>query len=287
MPKAPWWSAWLLMIAAMMLRPSASPGQELPEYLRDRGGPGMPTSMFGTYLRKGEMLIYPFYEYYRDKNMEYEPGEFGFVSTQEFRGSYRAHESLLWVGYGISDRLAVELEAGVISATFEKSPADGSALPARIEKSGLNDVEGQIRWRWNQESATRGEYFTYFESVFPTGKKNSLIGTSDWEFKLGTGRIKGYSWGTVTVRLAAEYIAAEHRFAPGEMAVEYLKKMSPSFRLFTQVEGTQDEISFVPEMQWFFSRYGYVKLGSGFGLTSKAIDFAPEIGIVFTSMQLR
>jgi hypothetical protein len=33
-----------------------------PEWLRDRGE-GLPTSMFGTYIRKGEFLLYPFFEY--------------------------------------------------------------------------------------------------------------------------------------------------------------------------------------------------------------------------------
>ena len=59
-----------------------------------------------------------------------------------------------------------------------------SPLPATLDESGLSDVEGQVRWRWNFESAKSPEFFNYFEYVFPTGEKNSLIGTSDWEFKL-------------------------------------------------------------------------------------------------------
>jgi hypothetical protein len=33
-----------------------------PTYLEDRGT-GIPTSMFGTYVRRGELLVYPFFEY--------------------------------------------------------------------------------------------------------------------------------------------------------------------------------------------------------------------------------
>jgi hypothetical protein len=271
----------LMLAAGVMGRPAASLGQEVPVYLRDRG-PGIPTSMFGTYVTKGELLFYPFYEYYRDNNMEYEPFDFGLTSQQEYRGRYRAHEKLLFLGYGISDRLAVELEAGFISAEFDKSPRDVSPLPSRIEESGLNDVEGQLRWRWNRETAVRPEYFTYFETVFPTGKKNSLIGTSDWQFKLGTGRIKGYRWGTLTARAAVEFDAGSNAFGAGEVAVEYLKRLSDNVRVFVMVEGTQDEWGLVPELQLRFGRYGYLKLGTGLGLTSKATDVAPEVGFMFT-----
>jgi hypothetical protein len=271
----------LLLMTGVMVRPTRSFAQDGPVYLRDRG-PGIPTSMFGTYVRKGELLLYPFYEYYHDRNMEYEPFDFGLTSTQEYRGRYQAHEKLLFLGYGVSDRLALELEAGVISATFEKSPADNSALPLRLEESGVNDVEGQIRWRWNQETATRAEYFTYFETVFPTGEKNNLIGTSDWQFKLGSGRVKGYTWGTFTARAAVEYDAGSNAFGAGEVAVEYLKRVSDRLRLFAMIEGTEDEWGLVPEIQLQFGRYGYLKLGAGFGLTSKATDVAPEVGFMFT-----
>jgi hypothetical protein len=113
-----------LMVAAMTLQPITSfsqttPGEE-PPYLRDRG-PGIPMSQFGTYVNKGQVLLYPFYEYYSDDNLEYEPFDFGYGSMQEYRGRYRAHEGLIFIGYGISNKLAVEFEAGVIDAKFNKS----------------------------------------------------------------------------------------------------------------------------------------------------------------------
>jgi hypothetical protein len=49
-------------------------------------GSGQPTSMFGTYIRKGELLIYPFFEYYRDHNFEYKPAELGYGLDRDFRG---------------------------------------------------------------------------------------------------------------------------------------------------------------------------------------------------------
>lgn len=271
-----------LCMAVGVLPPSAqAQEEELPAYLKDRGT-GQPTSMFGTYVRKGQLLIYPFYEYYHDNNLEYEPFDFGFVSTQEYRGRYRAHEALIFFGYGISDKLAVEFEMAVIDAKLEKARNDLSPVPAKIEDSGLGDVEGQIRWRWNHESDRKPEYFSYFETVFPTGEKNSLIGTSDWEFKLGSGLVKGFGWGTMTLRFAIEYDAAEDVFGTGEYALEYLKKISNHLRLFAMIEGSEDEVEAIPEIQWHFGQRAFLKANAGFGITSKATDFAPELGMMFS-----
>lgn len=203
----------LLASAAVVARPTRGYSQDLPVYLRDRGR-GIPTSQFGTYITKGQFLIYPLYEYYYDSNFEYEAGDFNLgtpgsqARLQELRGRYEAHEGILFLSYGISNRLAIELEGGVISAKLDKA-ANDTILPDRIEESGLSDIEGQIRWRWNFESEKTPEFFNYFEAVFPTGEKHSLIGTSDWEFKLGVGVVKGYRWGTMTVRAAVEYSADE------------------------------------------------------------------------------
>jgi hypothetical protein len=268
-----------------MLQPNNAYAQkmeaDLPAYLGDRGR-GMPISQFGTYIRKGELLIYPFYEYYYDKNYEYEPGDFGYGSTRELRGRYEAHEGLIFLAYGITDRLAMEFEVGMIDAKLEKSDQDMTDMPAELQKSGLNDVEGQIRWRWNFEDENTPEFFNYFETVFPTGEDKSLIGTSVWEFKLGFGMIKGFHWGTMTFRAAADYDTGEKRIASGEYSLEYLRRVSDHFRFFMMVEGSEDEVSFVPEIQWHINPHVFLKAANGFGITSKATDIAPEVGIMFS-----
>jgi hypothetical protein len=73
----------------------------LPTYLKDRGT-GVATSMFGTYIRKGEFIIYPFFEYYSDDDLEYNPDEFGGEGLEDYRGRYRAKEGLLFFGYGLT-----------------------------------------------------------------------------------------------------------------------------------------------------------------------------------------
>lgn len=118
-----------------------------PIYLKDRGT-GVATSMFGTYIRRGELIVYPYWEYYLDNDREYTPQDLGFAGAQDFRGRYRASEGLFFLAYGLTQDLAVQVEGTVIRASLEKSPADLSALPARLEQSGFGDREVQLRWRW-------------------------------------------------------------------------------------------------------------------------------------------
>jgi hypothetical protein len=261
---------------------AAPTGPTQPPYLADRGT-GVPTSMFGTYIRRGELIVYPFFEYYRDSDFEYKPSEFGYPGEEDLRGRYRASEGLLFLGYGLTDDLAIEIEAAVIDATLEKSPEDLSGMPAKIEESGLGDVEAQLRWRWARENERRPEFFSYFETVFPHSKEKLLIGTPGWEMKLGTGLAKGFRWGTLTARVAVDYEeASSSHFDLGEYAVEYLKRLSPRWRLYVGLEGTQDELSLITEIQWHLGRNVFVRLNNGLGLTSKATDWSPEVGILFT-----
>lgn len=269
------------MALSLLAEIASAQQSDLPPYLRDRGT-GLPTSQFGTYVRKGELLVYPFFEYYRDNDAEYKPSELGFGLDQDFRGKYRASEGLLFVGYGLTDWLAVELEGAVIDATLETSPDDPSGVPARIHESGLGDVEGQLRARWARETESRPEIFSFLEAVAPLQKDKILIGTRDWELILGGGVIKGFSWGTMTLRAEAEYSKEESKLELGEYAVEYLKMLSPAWRLYLAVEGTDDEVELITEAQWHLTDSIFIKLNNAFGLTSKATDWAPEIGIVFS-----
>jgi hypothetical protein len=268
-----------LILGLLVTGPTAA--QE-PAFLNDRG-PGVATSMFGTYVRRGEWLFYPFFEYYRDSDLEYAPSEFGVPGDQDYRARYRAREGLFFISYGITDDLAFELEMATIHAAFDKSSADLSAVPTRIEESGLGDVEGQIRWRWRRETERRPELFSYAELVVPHHRDRPLTGTAGWEIKLGTGLTRGFSWGTLTGRAALEYdTSSTSRLDLGEYAVEYLKRISPRWRAYLGIEGNADELSLITEAQYHISRGVFVRLNSGFGLTSKATDWAPEVGVVFS-----
>jgi hypothetical protein len=147
----------------------------------------------------------------------------------------------------------------------------------------LGDVQAQLRWRWRRENESRPELFSFFEVVFPQSQDKLLIGTPGWELKFGLGLTRGFSWGTLTARVGVEYAeASTSPFDLGEYAIEYLKRVSPAWRLYLSLEGESDELVLITEAQWHLSRYIFVKLNNGLGLTKKATDWAPEIGIVFT-----
>jgi hypothetical protein len=201
----------------------------------------------------------------------------------DYRGRYHANEGLIFFGFGVTENIAVEFEAAVIGAWFRKSPADTSALPLEIRESGLGDVEGQIRWRWRKETERRPELFSYTEFVVPHAKDKVLIGTPGVELKCGAGLIRGFGRRTLTARAAVEYSEASSRpWDLGEYAVEYLKRLSPRWRLYVGLEGQQDELSLITEMQWHSLPHGFVRLNNGLGLTSKATDWTPELGVLFT-----
>jgi hypothetical protein len=238
--------------------------------------------MFGTFIERRQLIIYPFFEYYRDRNFEYNPVEFGFGTDVDFRGRYRASEGLVLVAYGLTDDIAIEFEAAAISASLDKAATDTSGMPSRIAESGVGDIEGQLRWRWRRETETRPELFSYFEVVVPHAKHKPLIGTPGVELKYGMGLTRGFRWGTLTARVAVEYDRASATpFDLGEYAVEYLRRLTPSFRIHLGIEGSSDEIEFISELQWHIGRRAFVKFNNGIGITSKATDWAPEIGIVF------
>jgi hypothetical protein len=270
----------LVVMVALYVSASQAAQDELPYYLRDRGT-GVPSSMFGTYIEKNEFIIYTYYEYYHDQDAEYSPQELGYQLDEDHEGRYRAHEGLIFLGYGISERLAVEFEAAVITATQHKADGDTSDMPDKIEESGLGDVESQLRWRWTPETDSRPEVFSYYETVFPLQKDKKLIGTPDWEFKLGTGVTKGFRWGTMTARLAAEYNAAESKGELGEYALEYLRRVSRLFRFYLGVEGSQDEVEAIADLQFHISPNAFIRINNAFGATPKATDWAPEVGVLF------
>ena len=273
-----------ILAAALVLVPTSRgpAAQELPSYLRDRGT-GVRTSMLGTYVRKGELLVYPFFEWYADHNLEYKPSELGYGLYRDFRGRYRASEGILFFGYGLTNDVAIEMEAAIITAEIRKSPSDSSAMPPRVRESGLGDVEAQLRWRVQREAATRPEIYTFFETVFPFQRDRNLIGTQDWEFSFGLGLSRGYRWGTLTLRAGAEYSREARQVDAGEYAVEYLRRLSRAWRVVAAIEGVQfDEVSLLTEVQWHFAPHAILKLNNGWGLTPNATDVAPEVGIMFS-----
>ena len=254
----------------------------LPAYLSDRGD-GIPTSLFGTYIREKEFLFYPFYEYTRTPKFEYEPNELGFTGDGEYVGKLVEHEALVFFAYAFNDSLAIELESAVYSSIhFTKASNDNTNVPSDIRESGLGDTEINIRWRYKKETVTRPEVTFFFKTVFPFQKNKKLIGTQNWEFAPGIVLTKGYPFGTLALRLSLEYETGENKVEFDEWAIDYVKRLSPDWRVVLSLEGEQaDEVSIIGEVQYTLSKNAVLKINSGFGLVEKAPDFAPEIGVLF------
>lgn len=154
-------------------------------------------------------------------------------------------------------------------------------MPDEIDESGLGDVESHLRWRWNRETESMPEFFSYFGAAFPFQDNKDLIGTQDWEFWLGAGVIKGFRWGTLTARASVLYEDDGNSFQSGEYALAYLKRISENWRFVAAVEGEEDKVAAIGEVQYFIKDDIFLKLNCGFGLTDKAPDFAPEVGVMF------
>jgi len=121
-----------VLVACICLTVLVAPsfGQEAP-WLADRG-PGIPTSLFGTYITKGEFLVYPFYEYTKNTGEEYNPAELGADWTEkgEYMGTLVEHEYLLFLAYGISEWFHIELEGALYAkGTFDTAPDDRVGPP--------------------------------------------------------------------------------------------------------------------------------------------------------------
>jgi len=267
-------------LALALLAAAPSRAQEEEFRLRDRA-PGIPTSMFGIHVEPGQWLVYPFFEYYLNGDEEYKPAELGYGLEADYRGRYTASEELLYVAHAFGERWMFELEAALIQATLEKADDDPSSFPSELGQSGLGDVEGQLRYLWAAETAKRPMVFSYFEAVAPTQDEGSLIGTSAWELKLGSGVTRQFGFGTATLRAAVEHDAGEGKTELGEVAFEWLRRFSPRWRGYLGLEGTQDEWELITDIHWSPAPRLTLKVSNAFGVTSKAVDWAPEVGLLW------
>jgi hypothetical protein len=162
---------------------------------------------------------------------------FGFPSDEDFRGPYKSTEAALFLAYGVTDWLAVELEGSLITADFEKSPADTFGTPATIRESGLAAVAGSLRLRFVRERGSRPEFFGSVEVLPPQHGDKVLIGDAEWDVKGEIGAVRQYRWGTMTFRTTIEYNRGDTHWDLGETSLEYPRRLSPNWRVLVGIEG--------------------------------------------------
>jgi len=255
-----------------------------PPNLRDRG-PGVRTSEFQTYIARHQLLLLTSVAHTRDHNLEYNPLDWGYGTQVDLRGTFRSSAGQLFLAYGVTDWLAVELEASELSARFERSPSDTSGTPARILESGIGDFAGQVRLRFAQERGRRPEIWGAVEVIPASMKRKVLIGDKLTDVKGEIGLTRGFQFGTMTLRTTVEYNHGDHHWDLGETSLEYLRRLSPAWRVLLAIEGGEsgalDEWTFVTAGQWRIANGAYLKFANGLGLASKSTDWEPQIGLVF------
>ena len=278
-----WIFAAILAAPSALAGPGAPDEQSLPLHLIDRGT-GVPITTIGTYVRDDEWLVMPFIGYASDSNFQYDPNEFGFPSLTEYEGKYSASEGGLLIAYGLSDRIALELRIAGTDVSLDKAAADLSGMPATRKESGLGVIKLGLDWRWLTESGQRPEIFSYVVTSIAHDQDKPLAGTPESVTQLGIGAIRGFSWGTVTLRTGALYEPSSTSTIDwGNLSLEYLKRLSSSFTLAGSVALNEgDEGTLTTELQWRVNPTTVIKFNNGLGFTSPGLDWAPQIGVLLS-----
>lgn len=247
---------------------------------------GMATSENGVTVGPGELLVLATFEAVFDHNHEYQPAEFGYGSPEDFEGRQRELTGLLFFALGVTPWLELELQGAYTDATLEKGPEDPTGMPARLAESGLADLEGELRLRALEEGPTWPEIFVFFNVIAPSQGDTSLIGDSEWDLKVGLGFVKAYVFGTFTFRTVFEWNREDLIIDLGESAIEYFRDVNPAWRLYAGIEGGEggapDEWSLNLFAQWALSNAFSLRFGTAVGITPKAADIEPNVGLLFT-----
>jgi hypothetical protein len=155
-------------------------------------------------------------------------------------------------------------------------------MPDRLSETRYGAVEAQLHWRLTTETARRPEFFANLEVGPPDAGGRVLLGNADWEVETGLGAIKAFGWGTMAVRASLAYEAGEGIVEFGEFAVEYCRRVSPSWRVAAALVGEPDELSMLGELQWRFRDTAFSRVNLALGLTDEAPDFGVQLGVVFS-----
>jgi len=256
-----------------------------PMWAQALDGRGIRTSMFETFVGKHQLLVFPIAASSRDHNFEYQPASLGYGLQEDFRGRFSSREAQLFLAYGVTDWLAIELETSDIRAHFDKSSSDTSATPATITESGIADYAAQVRLRLGQERGRRPEIFAAVEVNPPVSWRKVLIGDAQWDVKGEIGATRAYHWGTMTFRTTVEYNRGDTHWDLGETSLEYLRPVSRAWRLFLAIEGGEngapDEWTLVSAAGWRVRDGLYLKFANALGVFSKSTDWEPQIGVLW------
>lgn len=162
-----------------------------------------------------------------------------------------------------------------------------AGTPARIKESGFADIAGQVRLRLSREQGRRPEVFASVEVLPPSHAQQKLIGDAQWNFKGEIGVARGYRWGTMTFRTTLEYNRGDTHWDLGETSLEYLRQLSPAWRVLFAIEGGEggapDDWVLVSAGHWQIANGIQLKFANGLGLLSKSTDWESQIGFLIAT----
>ena len=263
-----------------------APGN-IPDFLRDRG-PGVPTSLFDIYVARHELDVVPFFAYLDNQGFQYSPDELGVPGEETYRAKVRTEQGVLFLAYGVSDSVSVGLTVAAGGATFHKSSADPTAVPATIDESGLSELRPEVTWRFLTETERRPELFAFMTVGLPHSKDKYLVGLDGWLLKPGLGVAKGFSWGTLVARFGFEYdTSSASPLDFGAWMVEAQRRFSPKWWASAGFEGVTggpynlDEVYLTGEVVWEPKPGFGVRLRPQLGLTRYTKGWGIEVGFVF------
>ena len=88
----------------------------------------------------------------------------------------------------------------------------------------------------------------------------------------------------MTFRTTIEYNHDDQSWELGETSLEYLRQLSPSWRILLGIEGGEggapDDYSFVAAGHWRVARGIDLKLANWVGLQSKSTDWEVQFGVL-------
>lgn len=206
---------------------------------------GVPTSQPGVYLERNDLLVDNASRYYRLGRYEYAPSELGHSLDRDFFGSFSSWERLLYVSYGLTDRVSVETEARFVSeAVLETSPRDPVSRRV-VRESGLGDLESRVNWQWLSEGVSLPGAFSFGEVSYPLQGGNRIITDGSWDCALGTGILKNLPFGMIAMSASAQYESDDGTIEPAELGIDYLKKVTTDLRFLAALDRLPNEWEFM------------------------------------------
>lgn len=111
--------------------------------------------------------------------------------------------------------------------------------------------------------------------------------TDRWVAGTGTVRSMAASLVTLVFLVGPDGASAQGEVRPPASSTDRLRDRGEGVadvdvRYYAGLEGTQDEVTLIGEVQWHVSPGVVVKINNGVGVTSKATDWAPEVGVAFS-----